>query len=167
MQACLNFISLYFTQLHAVYWITCHHKDWCLIDDIQSVRETVQEVEEQAVGLRKDYIEDKELPQTFLYHTLPGERLKIRWQANNAFDLGQPSELESFSTGSMDISSHFLPSARFGGQLKPLMDHIDKLTSQGEALTIVSRQSSRLQELWKEHALLSFRICPLPFMMPV
>ena len=34
-------------------------------DDLQAVRDTVLEVEEQAVGLRKDYIEDGELPDDF------------------------------------------------------------------------------------------------------
>ncbi len=43
------------------------------------------------------------------------------------------------------------------------MDHLDKLTSQGESITIVSRQSARLQELWKEHNPFSSPSIPLTF----
>ena len=134
-----------------------------LIDDIQSVRESVQEVEEQAVGLRKDYIEDKELPVDFPLPYLTWGEIEDTLAGKQCIDLGQPTDQESIPTGSMDISSHFLPGARFGGQLKPLMEHIDKLTTQGEALTIVSRQSSRLQELWKEHRPFESADFPLTF----
>ncbi len=43
------------------------------------------------------------------------------------------------------------------------MEHIEKLTTQGEALTIVSRQSARLQELWKEHSPFTSPELPLTF----
>ena len=69
----------------------------------------------------------------------------------HTIDLGQPMELEHLPTGLTNITDQFLPGTRLAGQLKPLMDHIEKLSAQGEAITIVSRQSARLQELWKEH----------------
>jgi transcription-repair coupling factor (superfamily II helicase) len=126
------------------------HQGLVLIDDLQTVRDTVQEVEEQAIGLRKDYIKDKELPADFPLPYLTWEEIEDTLSIKQSIDLGQPVELETIPTGSMDISSQFLPCVRFAGQLKPLMEHIGKLTSQGEALTVVSRQSARLQELWKE-----------------
>jgi transcription-repair coupling factor (superfamily II helicase) len=128
------------------------HQGLILIDDLQAVRETVQEVEEQAVGLRKDYIKDKELPEDFPLPYLTWGEIEDTLAGKQCIDLGQPVELETIPTGSLDISSQFLPGVRFAGQLKPLMEQIEKLTSQGEALTIVSRQSARLEELWKEHS---------------
>ncbi len=122
-----------------------------LIDDLQAVRDSVEEVEEQAVGLRQDYIKDGELPKDFPLPYLTWSEIEDNLASKQAIDLGQPVDLETIPTGSLDISSHFLPGVRFAGQLKPLMEHIEKITSQDEALTIVSRQSARLQELWKEH----------------
>ena len=123
-----------------------------LIDDLQAVRDNVQEVEEQAIGLRKDYIKDGELREDFPLPYLTWDEIEDNLSGKQTIDLGQPVELEAIPTGSLDISTHFLPSARFAGQLKPLMEHIEKITAQGEALTIVSRQSARLQEIWKEHS---------------
>lgn len=122
-----------------------------LIDDLQSVRENVDEVEEQAVGLRRDYIKDGELPEDFPVPYLTWGEIEDTLAGKLNIDLGQPIDAETKATGFMDIASHFLPGSRFAGQLKPVMEHIEKLTSQGEALTIISRQSARLQELWKDH----------------
>ena len=127
------------------------HQGLVLMDDHQAVRDSVQEVEEQAVGLRKDYIKDGELPADFPLPYLTWGEIEDTLAGKQTIDLGQPVEIETIPTGSLDISSHFLPGIRFAGQLKPLMDHLDKLAAQEETVTIVSRQSARLQELWKEH----------------
>ena len=126
-------------------------KGLVLIDDLQAVQDCVQEVEEQAVGLRKDYIKDGELPEDFPVPFLTWGEIEDTLSGKRAIDLGQPVDLESGITGATNISDNFLPGVRFAGQLKPLMEHLDKLASQGEPVTIVSRQSARLQELWKEH----------------
>jgi transcription-repair coupling factor (superfamily II helicase) len=126
-------------------------KGLILIDDTQSVRDSVQEVEEQAVGLRKDYIKDAELADDFPIPYLTWGELEDTLAGKQAIDLGQPVEYESLPTGVTNIADSFLPGARFAGQLKPLMEHLDKLCTQSEPITIVSRQSARLQELWKEH----------------
>jgi transcription-repair coupling factor (superfamily II helicase) len=134
-----------------------------LLDDLQAVREAVQEVEEQAVGLRKDYIKDGELSEEFPLPYLTWGEIEDTLTGKQVIDLGQPSEIEPIPTGSLDISSDFLPTRRFAGQLKPLMEHIEKLSAQGEPITIVSRQSARLQELWKEHQPYPSAELPLTF----
>jgi transcription-repair coupling factor (superfamily II helicase) len=127
------------------------HDGLILIDDVMAVRDNVQEVEEQAVGLRKDYIKDGELPEDFPVPYLSWGEIEDSFSGKHIIDLGQPIEGESFPARAMDISAHFIPETRFAGQLKPLLEKAEKLTSQGETITIVSRQSARLQELWKEH----------------
>ncbi|MFZ0533428.1 MAG: transcription-repair coupling factor [Anaerolineales bacterium] len=134
-----------------------------LIDDLQAVRDCVQEVEEQAVGLRKDYIKDGELPTDFPIPYLTWSEIEDTLADKQAIDLGQPTGLESIPSGSMNISDSFLPGTRFAGQLKPLMDYIEKISNQGEDLSIVSRQSARLQELWKEHSPFTSPTLPLTF----
>jgi transcription-repair coupling factor (superfamily II helicase) len=122
-----------------------------LMDDQQAVRDTVQEVEEQAVGLRKDYIKDGELPVDFPIPYLTWSEIEDILADKQAIDMGQSLEEENHLPDGVRIADSFQPGKRFTGQLKPFLEHIDKLTSQGEGLTIVSRQSARLQELWKEH----------------
>ncbi|HSB66213.1 MAG TPA: DEAD/DEAH box helicase, partial [Anaerolineales bacterium] len=122
-----------------------------VLDDRQAVRDAVQEVEEQAVGLRKDYIKDGELRADFPIPYLTWSEIEDTLADKPTIDLGQSMEDESLPSGTMNIAESFQSGVRFAGQLKPLMDHIEKITAQGEAITIVSRQSARLQELWKEH----------------
>ncbi|MGE5124074.1 MAG: transcription-repair coupling factor [Acidobacteriaceae bacterium] len=123
-----------------------------LIDDLQTVRDNVQDVEEQAVGLRKDYIKDGELPANFPIPYLTWDEIADALTGKQTIDMGQPAEPEAIPSGPLNISTHFLPCARFAGQLKPLMEHIGKIITQGEEITIISRQSARLKELWKEHS---------------
>ena len=44
----------------------------------------------------------------------------------------------------------FVPGPRFGGQLKPFMDHVAQVRQMGDAIVVVSRQAQRLAELWAE-----------------
>ena len=122
-----------------------------LMDDEGAIRDYVQEVEEQSVGLRKDYLKDGELSEDFPIPYLSWGEIEDTLAGKQAIDLGQPANLEDLPTGPINIADAFLPGPRFAGQLKPLMEHLNRLCTQGEPVTIVSRQSARLQELWKEH----------------
>jgi transcription-repair coupling factor (superfamily II helicase) len=122
-----------------------------LMDDKQAVQEAVQEVEEQAVGLRRDYIKDGELPENFPVPYLSWDEIEDVLEPKRVIDLGQSIAEETPPAGPWSIADNFLAGVRFAGQLKPFLEHIEKLVTQDEQLTIVSRQSARLQELWKEH----------------
>ncbi len=122
-----------------------------LMDDMQAVRDSVQEVEEQAVGLRKDYIKDAELPEHFPLPYLTWGEIEDSLESKQMIDLGQSIDDVQLPAGSLAVADTFQAGVRFAGQLRPLMEHIGKLVQNNESLTIVSRQSARLQELWKEH----------------
>jgi transcription-repair coupling factor (superfamily II helicase) len=122
-----------------------------LLDDLQAVKECVLEVEEQAVGLRKDYIKDGELPEDFPIPYLTWSEIEDTLADKPVIDLGQSMEIENLQPAPLHISESFLAGKRFAGQLKPFMEYMHQISSHGENLTIVSRQSARLQELWKEH----------------
>ncbi len=51
---------------------------------------------------------------------------------------------------SHDLAACFSHDERFGGRLKPFMEHLGGLIDKGEQVTVVSRQSPRLSELWGE-----------------
>jgi transcription-repair coupling factor (superfamily II helicase) len=116
-----------------------------LLDDGDVLRETIQDIEEQSVGLRKDYIEDGSLPADFPIPYLSWAELEDMLANKQTMDLGPVSTFDS-----SDLAGRFSPTARFGGRLKLVMDHLSSRISENERIVIVSRQCPRLQELWNE-----------------
>ncbi|MGC1376867.1 MAG: transcription-repair coupling factor, partial [Anaerolineales bacterium] len=49
-----------------------------------------------------------------------------------------------------DLRSLFTPGQRFGGQIKPFVEHLTGLVEGQSPVVVVSRQSERLEELWEE-----------------
>ena len=49
-----------------------------------------------------------------------------------------------------DLAQCFSPGPRFGGRLKNVLEHIEEKYQQGEKQYVVSRQVSRVKELWVE-----------------
>jgi transcription-repair coupling factor (superfamily II helicase) len=62
-----------------------------------------------------------------------------------------PARGEQPGRRAADLSTAFSPGPRYGGQIKPLMDHLVRLYLNGQRAVIVSRQAARLAELWQEH----------------
>jgi transcription-repair coupling factor (superfamily II helicase) len=122
-----------------------------LLDDISAVRDTVQEVEEQAAGLRRDYVQDGELPEDFPVPYLSWSEIEDTPAGKQVLDLGYTGDLDQESTLS-GINERFTSGPRFGGRLKPAMEHLAALTGRGETVLVISRQTSRLQELWAEQS---------------
>jgi transcription-repair coupling factor (superfamily II helicase) len=122
-----------------------------LFDDYAVVRDTALELEEQAVGLRKDYVKEGILAEDFpvpylnwseIQDVLPGERL---------LNLGGELGLEGESEGDgFTLSDQFAAEPRFGGRMKSALEHLVQICTRGEQVVIVSRQRQRLEELWGE-----------------
>ena len=56
----------------------------------------------------------------------------------------------SYAEGGSALSALFDPGPRFAGRLKEFQLHIDSLSKNAQCWTVVSRQSSRLEQLWRE-----------------
>ena len=122
-----------------------------LFDDYAVVRDTAHELEEQAVGLRNDYVKEGILAEDFpvpyltwseIQDVLPGERL---------LNLGGELDLEGESEGEgFPLSDQFAAEPRFGGRMKSALEHLVQICTRGESAVIVSRQRQRLEELWVE-----------------
>jgi transcription-repair coupling factor (superfamily II helicase) len=116
-----------------------------LIENSETVFTTIDQLEEQAVALRKDYIEDGTLPEDF-----PVPNLSID-QIRDALPESRTLELGPVSAGvDTALAQKFAPNPRFGGQLRQVMEYLSEQTSQGAQIVLVSRQISRLEELWRE-----------------
>jgi transcription-repair coupling factor (superfamily II helicase) len=127
-----------------------HNSTLVLVDDTQAVRDTAMEIEEQAAGLRRDYVQDGELPESFPTPYLSWSEIEDTLAGKQTIDLGYSIEPDEAILAPA-IAARFAPGPRFGGRLKPVMEHLTELTSRNEIIVIVSRQSARLQELWVEN----------------
>lgn len=122
-------------------------KSLVLLEDVDLIRGAVTEFEEQAVKIRRDSITEGTLPEDFPVPYVSWSELQDNLYGHLNLELGystadEPSELaQRFSVG-----------PRFGGRLKPLMDYLVERNERSEKIIIVSRQVSRLKELWTERA---------------
>ena len=136
-----------------------------IIDDRQALEDIVAELEEQAVKLRREYTKEGTLPEDFpipyltwadLVDSLSRHQLVELDTAWSDSESGAESDTREASIPSSDQMSRlspaqfFSPGPRFAGRLKPVMEHLVERYLAGEEVVVVSRQSSRLTELWSE-----------------
>ncbi|NIS79427.1 MAG: transcription-repair coupling factor, partial [Anaerolineales bacterium] len=115
--------------------------------DRAAIEDAINELEEQALTLRQDQVEAGVLPEDFPLPYLTMAELHDTLQELNALDMGHVSGPEG---GDIRISDAFRPGPRFGGQLRPLIDHLSDIIRRHERVVMVSRQASRLAELWTQ-----------------
>jgi transcription-repair coupling factor (superfamily II helicase) len=135
-----------------------------LIDDFDLVSTTVNDVEEQAVNLRQESIREGTLLPDMPVPYLSLVEIQDTLANHTRLDLGgyfhpeeeeddrEASAEESYSADftPSELASRFSAGVRFGGRLKNLIEHLTRLRGRGEVVTIVSRQTGRLTELWQE-----------------
>jgi len=127
-------------------------KSLILVDDLSLVEAMANEVEEQAVKFRQESIEEATLPKDFPIPYLPWSELHDNLGGFASLELGHSTEI--ITNPQLPITSlaeQFSHDERFGGRLKPFIDYLSPVVERGEQVFIVSRQSSRLHEMWNEH----------------
>ena len=125
-------------------------KTLILLDDISLVETMANEIEEQALKFRQESIQEGTLAETFPIPYLPWSELNDSLHDMTNLELGHSTEIVE-SESSINLASHFSHDERFGGRLKPFIDYLATLLEKGEQVSIVSRQTPRLHELWNEH----------------
>jgi transcription-repair coupling factor (superfamily II helicase) len=130
-----------------------------VLDDRQALADFAAEIEDQAVQTRHDAIAGGTLPEDFPLPYLPWDELEDTFPTSRTLELGGPvfdDEREAagqqISTQKSTINTYFVPGPRFAGRIRTALEHLVEVTGRGEPVYIVSRQFSRLQELWTEHA---------------
>jgi transcription-repair coupling factor (superfamily II helicase) len=127
-----------------------------LVDDLSIVESMVAEVEEQAVKFRQESIAEETLSPDFPLPYITWPELFDHLHSRSFLELGHSTAIESPSPAGRgdrsegELRDAFAIGERFAGRLKPFIEHVAGLVSQNEAVVIISRQSERLQELWKE-----------------
>lgn len=118
-----------------------------LIDDQPGLEAAVGELEEQAVALRGDQTAAGAIPGDYpVPYATWGEILEALGSLQ-VLDLGLAVDAAAETNA---IEQAFTPGPRFGGQLRPLLDHLGERRMRHEPTVVVSRQASRLAELWSE-----------------
>ncbi len=115
-------------------------------DDFDLLRVVANEIEEQAVKLRQESIREGTLAADFPIPYLSFSEINDNLAGYHWIDFGRSEDVEAIS----ELSGSFEPGPRFGGRLKPLMEELVRVLEGGDKVVIVSRQSSRLRELWGE-----------------
>ncbi|MBN1538089.1 MAG: transcription-repair coupling factor [Anaerolineales bacterium] len=128
-------------------------KTLILIDDFQAVQETIEDIEEQSVKRRQDYLQDGTLDNNFPIPYLTRAEITDFLHSKQHLDLGYTTDFQYEELVESPLAGQFSVCPRFAGMLKPFMDHVVESASNGEQLVIVSRQKSRLDELWQERAI--------------
>ncbi len=118
-----------------------------LIDDGAAYQDTVIDLEEQALALREEQVRDGQIPSDFPLPYLTWNDVQEMLLERRALDLGLVSGLTEDEQAN-SLGEAFSPGPRFGGQMRPLLNHLSDLRRSHEAVVLVSRQAPRLAELW-------------------
>ncbi len=113
--------------------------------DRELAKSAAGEIEEQAVHLREESIQEGLLDTDFPVPYLSWSEMEENFHHRTCLDLGFSAETEP-----SPLSQAFSLPPRFAGRLKHLVEHLDEITGQGDRFTVVSRQVARLRELWLE-----------------
>jgi len=115
------------------------------VDDLDVAQTVASEIEEQAVRLRLESINEGTLPVDFPIPYLSWSELLDSLSGHTWLELGRSTAGED-----LDFAEAFTPGPRYGGRLKAFIEYLSTHAESGERQVIVSRQTSRMKELWDE-----------------
>ncbi len=117
------------------------------MEDENLLHDRTEELELMAVKARQDAIQTDLLAEDFPKPYLSWNEIEERISSTQMVELGY-SNAEQTSA----LSEYFHPGDRFNGRLKDVTDAILKQASSGVETVVVSRQASRLQDLYNDQA---------------
>jgi len=115
------------------------------LDGEEFIAAAVNDIEEDAVLRRKDAEQANLIEENAPIPYITWTEIEDGFQNKQVIELGHTN-----TTNSRPLAESFDPGPRFTGRLKDLIVHINKLEAEREPWHIVSRQASRLRELWHE-----------------
>ena len=118
-----------------------------LLDNAASLEVTSEEIEDQAIKLRKEAVEMNALPADFPLPYTTWSEISDNMTRFSIIDLGFPLGDEIHP-----LSSAFSPGPRFGSHLEGLFEFVNRTVEQRNLVTIVSKQIDRLKEVGRGEA---------------
>jgi len=114
-----------------------------VVDDPQELADVWAGLEEEAVDLRAAAEEAGMLPPDYPLPYVTWDEWSESLTDRPVLTLGHGEE-----SMTSRLADCFIPGPHFGGQLKPVLEHIHTAQTQGGQVVVVSRQAHRLAELW-------------------
>ena len=121
-----------------------------VLDDGDEIADSWSDLEEQAVDLRRSAEEDGMLPPDFPLPYVTWDEWRDKLIGRSLITLGEEAHPDD-DDQALATALPFSSGQRFGGQLKPFIEHLAQLRAMNDGVIVVSRQASRLAELWAEH----------------
>ena len=115
------------------------------LDGREFITAAVNDIEEDAVNRRRGLVETGSLPEDAPVPYMTWSELEDSFRERQIIELGHTNTPDMPA-----LASHFSPGPRFAGRLKEFTAHLHTLEEAQQQWTVISRQSSRLNELWKE-----------------
>ena len=116
-----------------------------VVDDPQELSDVWAGLEEEAVNLRATAEEGGALPPDYPLPYVTWDEWSEQLADRAALALGHGEE------GAVSrLADCFAPGPHFGGQLRPVLEHIHTAQTTGAQVVVVSQQARRLAELWGE-----------------
>lgn len=116
-----------------------------LVDDLQTVQAAANDIEEQAVKLRSELIKEGAMTEDYPVPYNTWSEIQDTLAGLTWLEMGRSTSPEIGYFGEA-----IQPGQRFGGRLKPFNEHISSCLNKGARVMVVSRQASRLSDLWRE-----------------
>ncbi len=118
-----------------------------LLDDRFSLEDAISDFEQRAIDLRNEQLSSITLPYDMPLPYLTLTEVDEIIEHHPAIDLGHMAGEEECP---IRLSDRFTPGPRFGGQLKPLMNYIAEKVMMHDTVVVVSRQGTRLSDLYSQ-----------------
>jgi transcription-repair coupling factor (superfamily II helicase) len=116
-----------------------------LLDDLLALEAAAVGLDNQALNLRGEMVEDGHLPANYAVPYLNWDDLKARLARCQAVSLGYGLE-----EGRALLAEAFAAAPRYSGQLREALGDIAALRQGGERVVMVTRQAERLSDLLRE-----------------
>ncbi len=116
-----------------------------ILDDMDLIQMTAVDVEEQAEKFRRECISEGTLDPNFPLPYLSWSEVFDEIQTLRWIELGRATAEEGG-----EWTQRFYPGSRFGGRVRPFIDHLVERSNAGDSVVVISRQASRLSALWQE-----------------
>ena len=116
-----------------------------LVDNLANLESFGEEIEEQAIHMRAESVTEGTIPPDFPIPYETFSEINDTIQTRRWIELGSSTAPEDHPFGEI-----FTLGNRFGGQLKTFLNSLEELKTGQNQVLVVTRQLSRLKELWAE-----------------
>jgi transcription-repair coupling factor (superfamily II helicase) len=118
------------------------------VEDLHELRGTIDELEEHALQLRQEAIDQAGLNADAPLANLSWDDVQEGLESRRVVLLG--GDAADAESERLPLGEAFAPPPRFGGQLKSFVEQAHTLRQNGARVVVVSRQADRLVEVWSE-----------------